>query len=449
MHVDNGQAVFEDIGNLDGKPATGRELYWKKVEGNPFHKRGKTRIQNATWAPDWSVSGEEILRAWAKVTKEEYDGFIAIDVPAIASLVGLTGPVEVADVGTLDQTNLTETLVGSYDRFNDLEKRRALNRALIPIFRERLFSGGQFVEKFQTLGEAAQARHFAVYFRDADAQAVVRDLGVDGDLSTTDQDYLGVMSQNINVAKADYWLDRTVTSDVALRKDGSAQVELTISTANTAPPYIATGDADPKTGYYTRWSESALAVFLPKGVETASVTRPDGTTLEPFIGMAGERPYLYQNVWFPPQTTQVMTVRYVVPNAAEVRDDGTLVYRLDADPQGMVTAPKAAVRLTVPKGYDIAEVPEGWQAKGSVAELTPTPLVDSPRWEVVATPRARSSSPSLLASSRRCRAGTTGPRARRPWGEPNIGSPVVRRIRPQISGTSTSMATPTPAMSMG
>ena len=58
-----------------------------------------------------------------------------------------------------------------------------------------------------------------------------------------------------------------------------------------------------------------------------------------------------------------MTVRYVVPNAAEVRDDGTLVYRLDADPQGMVTPPKVAVRLGVPKGYDVAELPEGWQAR--------------------------------------------------------------------------------------
>ena len=332
-----------------------------------------------------------------------------------------------ADVGTLDQTNLTQTLVGSYDRFNDLEKRRALNRALIPIFRERLFSGGQFVEKFQTLGEAAQARHFAVYFRDADAQAVVRDLGVDGDLSTTDHDYLGVLSQNINVAKADYWLDRTVTSDVALRKDGSAEVELTISTANTAPPYIATGEADPKTGYYTRWSESALAVFLPKGVETASVTRPDGTTLEPFIGMAGDRPYLYQNLWFPPQTTQVMTVRYVVPNAAEVRDDGTLVYRLDADPQGMVTPPKAAVRLSVPKGYDIAEVPEGWQANGrgrrAPADLAARLAALGGRRDAARRRLARHLARVRTVSCRRCRGGTPGPRARRRWASRTSATP--------------------------
>ncbi len=45
------------------------------------------------------------------------------------------------------------------------------------------------------------------------------------------------------------------------------------------------------------------------------------------------------------------------------------------------------MRLTVPKGYDVAEIPEGWQADGRVAELPPTSLLDSPRWEVVVTPR--------------------------------------------------------------
>ena len=221
VRIADGRATFRDIGNLDAAEHANRPLYWKKVKGNPFHPRGKTYIQNATRSPYWSVSGEEILRAWARVTREEFDGFVAIDVPAIASLVGVTGPMEVADVGTLDETNLTKTLVGSYDIYNDIFKRRALNRSLIPIFREKLFAGGQFVEKFQALGESAKARHFAAYFRDPDAQAVITDLGVDGDLSETDQDYVGVFSQNTNIAKSDYWMDRTTTSEVSVRPDGS------------------------------------------------------------------------------------------------------------------------------------------------------------------------------------------------------------------------------------
>ncbi|MEO5854205.1 MAG: DUF4012 domain-containing protein [Nocardioides sp.] len=386
VRIADGVATFRDIGNLERAPGTSRALYWKKVPGNPFHQRGKTRIQNATWAPDWSTSGEELLRAWAKVTKEEFDGMVAIDVPAIASLVEVTGPIDVPDVGTVDHTNLTQTLIGSYDRFNDIAKRRALNRSLIPIFRDRLFAGGQFVEKFQSLGRSAAARHFAVYLRDEKAQALVEDLGADGDLSDTEHDYLGVFSQNTNIAKSDYWLQRSLSSDVLLRKDGSAQVELTVTVANSAPPYAQAGE-DPRTGYFTRWSESAVAVFLPRGVKEATVRR-DGQTLTPFVDTSAGRPFLYQNFVFAPRTTRTMTVTYDVPRAAEVRGDGGLVYRLDADPQGMVTPESLAVSVRFPRGYVVRDRPTGWVRTGpSSANWEQEVLAESPRWTLAALPR--------------------------------------------------------------
>ena len=35
------------------------------MEGNPFHN-GKLRLSTSTYAPDWSVSGEELLRGWER-----------------------------------------------------------------------------------------------------------------------------------------------------------------------------------------------------------------------------------------------------------------------------------------------------------------------------------------------------------------------------------------------
>ena len=114
VRIKDGVATFRDIGTLAEAKAANRALYWKKVKGNTFKPRGKTRIQNATWSPYWSTSGEELLRAWAKVTKEEFDGMIAIDVPAIASLFNVTGPLDVGDYGLLNSGNLTQTLFGIY-----------------------------------------------------------------------------------------------------------------------------------------------------------------------------------------------------------------------------------------------------------------------------------------------------------------------------------------------
>ena len=152
-----------------------------------------------------------------------------------------------------------------------------------------------------------------------------------------------------------------------LRKDGSAQVELTVAVANNAPPYAQAGP-DPRTGYFTRWSESAVAVFLPRGVKEATVRR-DGKTVTPFVDTAAGRPFLYQNFVFAPGTTRTMTVTYDVPRAAQVRGDGSLVYRLDADPQGMVSPEMMAVEVRLPDGYRVDTGPEGWRSgrRGAIA----------------------------------------------------------------------------------
>ncbi|MGI8901124.1 MAG: DUF4012 domain-containing protein [Nocardioides sp.] len=385
MRIKDGQAAFRDIGTLAQAKDANRALYWKKVKGNTFRPRGKTRIQNAAWSPYWSTSGEELRRAWAKVTKEEFDGMVAIDVPAIASLFNVTGPLEVGEYGVLDANNLTQTLVGSYDTYNDIFKRRALNDTLIPIFREKLFAGGKFVEKFQTLGDAAAGRHFAVYMRDPKAQKIVSDLGVNGDLSDTDRDYIGVFTQNTNVAKSDYWQQRSVSSDVIVAADGSARVTRTITIANATPPFLQ-APPDSRFGYFTRWNESAVASFFPKDVRIRSTTvREKPVNL--FLRHVGDRPYFYRTITFAPGQSATMEIVYDVPRAADV-DDGGLIYRLDVDPQGMVTPEQVDVTVHFPKGYAVRDLSAGWtRPDRSTARWTEEALVDSPRWEIEARRR--------------------------------------------------------------
>ena len=231
----------------DGKLTMGKardtsdpDLYrvgrWDKVEGNPFHN-GKLRLSTANYAPDWSVSGEELLRGWERRTDQETDGLVAVDVVALADMLRITGPVDAPLYGRLDADNFTEKLVGDYDTYPDNEARHDLNRAIVPVFAERLLAPGDGVDKIESLRNSARGRHFALWMRDPDVQAAIADIGLAGELSDTDHDYVAVFNQNTNASKADYWQKRTVTSKVRLREDGSAKVRLTISVDNDSPPY--------------------------------------------------------------------------------------------------------------------------------------------------------------------------------------------------------------------
>lgn len=331
---------------------------WDKVDGNPFHD-GKLRLSTSTYAPDWSVSGEELLRGWERRTGQPVDGIVVVDIVALADMLRITGPVETEGYGTLDADNFTATLVGDYDRYPDNAARKDLNRAIVPLFAERLLDPGDGLEKIESLRTSARARHFAMWMRDPDLQAAVADIGLAGELSDTRHDYLAVFNQNTNRSKADFWQERTVASEVRLREDGSARVRLTVSVHNDSPPYVQPFP-DPRDGtYVTKWNGMTLGVFLPEGAELASATAagtPQGTRVFDYYG----RPYKLLRLTLPPGATREAVLEYDVPAAAVAPGDGTLTYRLDATPQGLVVPQAVTVDVRWPAGYEVGELPDGW-----------------------------------------------------------------------------------------
>jgi hypothetical protein len=353
--------------------------YWKKVPGNPFH-RGRLRIGTATFAPDWSVSGEEALRAWRSLRTKSMDGLIAIDVMALRDLVEITGPLEVPFYGEVTADNFVQILIGNYDSIPDYRVRHQINQALVPIFRDRFFRTGHLVEKFQALRAAAEGRHFAVYLRRPAAQEAFSELGLTGELSDTKHDYLGVFTQNAVPSKTDYWQSRTVSSDVQLAADGSARVTATTQLHNDSTPYPFRGP-DPREGYSTRFATLSIAHFLPRGANNV-LARVDDELFEPTVGDFYGRPFVRRTVAFAPQATHEFAVAYDVPRAAVVSGD-ELTYRLDIDPQGLVRPSAIGVTVHLPPGYEVTSLPEGWaEIDAETIGWGGAALVDSPSFEI-------------------------------------------------------------------
>ncbi len=393
MTMSDGKVEFGDtVTNEDIAAGGDGKITWPKVKGNPFHTPGKRVVMSATFSPYWSQSGEELLRAWETRFGQKCDGLITVDLLALARLMDLTGPVQAEGVGELNSGNLVKVLAGSYDYYDSEEERRAINKAVVPAFREKLFQGGQFADKFEVLARAAKGRHFAVYFRDDRLQQAFLERGLGGDLSETDHDYLGVFTQNLNSSKADYWQNRSVDSDVTLAADGSAEVELTVTVENTSPTFTPpwTNNEpddpanDPRWGYYTRWAGNAIAVFLPRDAEVVGQATIRGVPFKPIVRSVLDRPYFYRKVLLEPGGKAVVTMRYRVPNAATV-DGDSLVYQLDIDPQGTVNPESVSVTLHLPEGYGVDAAPGGWSmTDGRTLQLL-TSLDDSPRYVVDAS----------------------------------------------------------------
>lgn len=359
-------------------------LTWPAVEGNDFHRRN-TRLANATFAPSWSVSGEELLRAWHSATQERYDGVIALDVVTLSGLLAATGPVDVEGVGQVTAGNVVETLVGSYDDYYpDPSVQDEKNAAIASALQGQLFSGGKYVAKARALKTAASGRHLAIYFRDAGPQAAFAALDMSGDLTSPSGDYLGVFTQNRSGSKVDYWQRRSIGLDVVLAEDGTATNELDVLIDNDTPPFVAPVP-DPGRGYFTRWSRLAAAAFLPDDarVKRFSVQR------QPWMGEVGEfydHSYVSQWAEIAPGKSARLKASYSVPGAAEVGTAGTLTYRLTIDPQGTVFPASAEVRVQVPDGYQVSRLPNGWTSEGDVVSFSTQALETTQEWEIVLRP---------------------------------------------------------------
>jgi hypothetical protein len=380
---DHGRATFGKTVDVDEIRAAGTTQTWKPVAGNVFHKPGPSKLVNATFSPWWSVSAEELLRAYqASFPGERYDGVIGIDVQALAALFKITGPVDLPHFGRISGDNLVSTVVGSYDKYASTAQRKQLNTELVPAFRDRFFSGGHMKAKVKSLVDSADSRDFFVYFRDEDAQRRFARVGLAGNLSPTGHDYLGVFSQNLNGSKTDYWQHRDVTYDVHLQADGSAQVKVHVVVQNRAPAY-ALATPDPGSGYTTRYMDGFLGLFVANNAQLSSLTvdgKPDHPVfLIPRVDTVHNRKYVVEKYSLTSGQAWTLDATYVVPAAAQVTARGGLTYRLDVDPQPLVTPENLDVRVTWPEGWHPSEpLPEGWKATpGGARRQGPLPDVMS------------------------------------------------------------------------
>ena len=385
MTISNGTVTFGNSGNTTDFTDNNQPITWEPVPDNPWHTQAaESKLVDASFSPNWTTSGEELLRAWQVTSGETPDALIVLDLQAIAKLFEITGPIDVPNYGKLTSANFVETLAGSYDKFDNAEKRNKINASIIPVLRNKLLEGGKFAQKAQSLVASAEGRHFVTYFRDPAVEKVISDLGLAGDLSDTTHDYIGVFSQNSNASKADYFEKRSVASDVTLNADGSADVTLTVTIDNATPPY-SRPNTDPQRGYFTRWSIPGVTVYLPVGAQVTAATA-DGAAFTPAMQAERGRPFFQQFVTIQPDATAVVKITYHEPAAATLGADGSLRYDLAIDPHPIVTPAATTVAVHFPGNFLLPTAPEGWSTDGRTMTYQNPGLDTSPRWTLVATP---------------------------------------------------------------
>jgi hypothetical protein len=243
-------------------------------------------------------------------------------------------------------------------------------------------------EKVKSLAQSARGRHFVVYFRNREVERSFARAGLTGDLSTTQFDYLGVFSQNLNGSKTDYWQDREVTSTVRLRADGSARAHVHVLVKNDSPPYTLP-EPDPRIGYTTRYLGTLVAIFLPRESNVAATLvngRPETLHVHvPRVRTVTNRNSDQRSVLLDAGQSATLDARFHVDRAADVLDSRSMTYRLDVDPQDTVQPQVFHIRVVWPAGFSpTGALPDGWKATRDGASFD-GPITTTQAWAIPIT----------------------------------------------------------------
>jgi hypothetical protein len=337
-----GQLRLTRFGTVDdlNRAATGSAATRASVAPDGFLDRYGQFDPTNTWqnvnvSPDFAVTGQVIAGLYPQSGGETVDGVLAVDIPGLAALVGLSGPVRVDGwPEPVTATNLA--LVILHDaavRFPADTERQAFLAGLYRRTVESVLASGLGTpaQLTRALGAAVEGGHVLLYGADADEEGVFDRLGAAGRLAPVTGDSVLVVNQNLTGARIDAQLARSVSYDVHLdpgTQPASATAHVAVTLDNAAA-------ADNRT-YLSIYSPLPLTHAQP-GMTTAAelgrrayssiVAIPAGSSRSVGLDVEG-RVALEAGNW----------------------------YSLGLPHQPSLTPERTEVRISVPVGWRIADV---------------------------------------------------------------------------------------------
>lgn len=269
---------------------------------------------NANVSPHFPYGARLMLAAWEEQFDERLDGVLATDPVALGYLLGATGPVTLPNGDVITADNAAETTMSTaYARFPDsVERDGYLQEVGAAVFATAFSGGGDAAALSEALARAITEHRLVAYSTDEDLQADIAPTALAGTLPSGDAPFLGLVVNQLQPNKIDYYLDREVTYALGECEDhGMRRSDAKIVLTNTAPetglPAYVSGAPRP---------EGLSRLFVTVHATTGAIldtARLDGERV--FVRQAEElgRPVFVFGVDIPPGQSRTLTLQLVEP----------------------------------------------------------------------------------------------------------------------------------------
>jgi Protein of unknown function (DUF4012) len=191
---------------------------------------------------DFSWTGRTAAAMFLSATGVRVDDVLAMDVPALASLLGVTGPISVQGIPwPLTEENLGTVLLHDLYVANPRWGRQAARHGELADIASKVFerldhARGKDLAIARALASELAGRHLLMWSSDPAVQASLDTLGATGRVDAVlPRSTFHVAVESAVAAKLDYYVRVHLDYSVSLLRGGSAWVATSVTQVNTAP----------------------------------------------------------------------------------------------------------------------------------------------------------------------------------------------------------------------
>jgi hypothetical protein len=355
MNARNGTFDVNTIGSVDNiEPSRPVDVSVPAGTNRIFGGYLPTSLwQSVNASADFPLSGQIMQAMFAQVQGAHVNGVIALDVPALESLLALTGPVSVPGItDPISAQNVASVILhDQYAQFppGSAQAQRHDNIAAVADATVKLMKSEHI--DLAALGNALASdvagRHLMVWDETPRYERTVAAIGASGSIdSTAPSRTFHLAVENSTATKLDYYVQPSENVQVHVTSNGDALVNTTVTLTNNTPnglgPTFQTGP-DGINSFTPGQYVSNVVLWSPRGSITPGSTPESGLRLS------------QTQASVLPQQSQTVSFTSIIPHAVE---NGHLALRFV--PQSRLT----------PVSFHLGIVAPGWQLDGPQTEST-------------------------------------------------------------------------------
>ncbi|MCF6276850.1 MAG: DUF4012 domain-containing protein [Candidatus Magasanikbacteria bacterium] len=197
-------------------------------------------FQDSNWFPDFGISAQKMAWFYEHSRGTTVDGVIAVNATVLERVLKVVGSItsEKHNLELMGDTaidDLQYQVEINYDKIENKPK-EVIGELVDDLFVQ--FEGLDNIDLVRVLNEFHQAlkeKEVQAFFFDRKLQKTVRDFGWSGEISYTnkDQDYLNIVSANLQGQKSDKKIEQNIEHEVFIQKDGSIVDKVIIKKKHT------------------------------------------------------------------------------------------------------------------------------------------------------------------------------------------------------------------------